>query len=131
VLTAADSGSIYLLDDAAGLDFTLPALTASNVGITYRFLVTVTNTSNSYRITAQAGDLLRGAVLVVDTSDAYTAPQAVADTPDASDDLIIDLTSDATGGMLGGHLELIGIHATGWFVSGILQANGVITTIFS
>jgi hypothetical protein len=131
VLTAADSGRVILLDDAAGLDFTLPALTASNLGIRYRFLVTVTNTSNSYRITAQAGDLLRGAVLVVDTSDAYTAPQAVADSPNESSHLVIDLTSDATGGMLGGYLELLGITATGWFVSGVLQANGVITTIFA
>jgi hypothetical protein len=131
VLTAANSGSIYLLDDAAGLDFTLPALAAADVGIEYTFFVTVTNTSNSYRFTAQTGDLMRGNVLVIDTSDAYTAPQAVADGPNESSHLIIDLTSDATGAMLGGWLILTAISATGWFARGVLQANGTITTIFA
>jgi hypothetical protein len=131
VLTAANSGSIYLLDDAAGLDFTLPALAAADVGIEYTFFVTVTNTSNSYRFTAQAGDLMRGNVLVVDTSDAYTAPQIVADGPNESSHLVIDLTSDATGAMLGGWLTLTAISATGWFARGVLQANGTITTIFA
>jgi hypothetical protein len=131
VLTAANSGSIYLLDDAAGLDFTLPAITASDTGIEYTFFVTVTNTSNSYRITAATGDLYRGCVWVVDTNAVYTAPQGWADNPDESNDVIIDLTSDASGGMLGGWLTLTAIHATGWFVRGVLQADGTIVTIFS
>jgi hypothetical protein len=131
VLTAANSGSIYLLDDAAGLDFTLPAIGSADTGIEYTFFLTVTNTSNSYRITAATGDLLRGNVWVVDTNAVYTAPQGWADNPDETNDLIIDLTSDASGGMIGGWLTLTAIHATGWFVRGVLQADGTIVTIFS
>jgi hypothetical protein len=133
VLTAADSGRVYLLDDAAGLDFTLPALTSANVGIQYRFIVQTTNTSNSYRFTAQAADLLTGGVWVVDTDAAYNSAtrDAVFLKPDVSDDLIMDLTSDATGGMVGGSFEFLAISATRWFVSGTLAADGAITTMFS
>jgi hypothetical protein len=131
VLTAANSGSIYLLDDAAGLDFTLPAITASDTGIEYTFFVTVTNTSNSYRITAATGDLYRGCVWVVDTNAVYTAPQAVIEEPNGSSHLILDLTSDATGGMIGGWFTITAITATGWFVRGILNADGTILNPFA
>jgi hypothetical protein len=131
VLTAADSGKIYLLDDAAGLDFTLPALAAAQVGIEYTFFVTVTNTSNSYRFTAASGDLLRGNLLLIDTNAAYTAPQAVAEGPNESSHLVLDLTSDATGGMIGGWFTITAISATGWFLRGVLQADGTITSPFA
>jgi hypothetical protein len=131
VLTAADSGKIYLLDDAAGLDFTLPAIAAADVGIEYTFFVTVTNTSNSYRFTAASGDLLRGNLLLIDTNAVYTAPQAVAEGPNESSHLVLDLTSDATGGMLGGWFTITAITATGWFLRGVLQADGTITSPFA
>jgi hypothetical protein len=131
VLTAADSGKIYLLDDAAGLDFTLPAIAAAQVGVEYTFFVTVTNTSNSYRFTAASGDLLRGNLLLIDTNAAYTAPQAVAEGPNESSHLVLDLTSDATGGMLGGWFTITAITATGWFLRGVLQADGTITSPFA
>src|SRR5687768_1884659 len=38
-LTEAQSGRVILVDDAAGLDFTLPAITASNIGMHFKFLV--------------------------------------------------------------------------------------------
>jgi hypothetical protein len=131
VLTAADSGKIYLLDDAAGLDFTLPAIGAAQVGMEFTFFVTVTNTSNSYRFTAATGDLLRGNLLMIDTNAVYTAPQAVAEGPNESSHLVLDLTSDATGGMIGGWFTITAIHATGWFVRGVLQADGTIANPFA
>jgi hypothetical protein len=131
VLTAADSGKWYLLDDAAGLDFTLPALSAAEVGIHYTFLVSVTNTTNSYRITAQSGDLMRGSVLISDFDAAYTAPQILAAEADESNDLIITMAAAAQGGRAGGWLDLTAITATGWFVRGNLLGDGTIVTIFS
>jgi hypothetical protein len=133
VLTAADSGKVYLLDDAAGLDFTLPAISASNVGMHFRFVIQTTNTSNSYRFTAQAADLLIGGVWMVDTDAAYNSAtrDALFAKPDGSDDLIMDLTSDATGGMIGGDFEFLAITATRWWVSGTLAADGVVTNPFA
>jgi hypothetical protein len=131
VLTAADSGKIYLLDDAAGLDFTLPAIGASDVGIRYTFFVVTTNTSNSYRFTAQTGDLMRGHVLISDFDAAYTAPQILAAEADESNDLIITMAAAAQGGRAGGWFDLTAIHATGWFVRGNLLGDGTIVTVFS
>ena len=66
VLTTAQSGRLVLVDDAAGLDFKLPAIAAGDVGTWFEFLVTVTITSNSFKVTAAAGDLLNGGVLAID-----------------------------------------------------------------
>lgn len=131
VLTAADSGKIFLLDDAAGLDFTLPAIAAADVGIRYTFFLNTTVTSNAYRITAQTGDLMRGHVLIADFDAAYTAPQILAAEADESNDLVITIAVAASGGRAGGWLDLTAIHATGWFVRGNLLADGTIVTIFS
>lgn len=131
VLTAADSGKIYLLDDAAGLDFTLPALTAALVGVHYTFFVTVTNTSNSYRFTAQTGDLLNGHVLISDFDAAYTAPQILMADANGSSHLVITMAAIAQGGGKGGWFDLTAISATGWFVRGLLNGDGTIVTVFS
>lgn len=130
-LTTAQSGRVILVDDAAGLDFTLPALAAGDVGVHFKFLVVTTITSNSFRVTAQAGDLLRGGVTSIDFDAAYTAPQAVFLEPDEVDDLIMTLNGGTTGGKKGTVVEFIGIHATGWFVTGTVAADGVIATPFS
>jgi hypothetical protein len=131
VLTEADSGKIYLLDDAAGLDFTLPAIGSANIGMQFTFYVVTTVTSNSYRFTAQSGDLMRGHVLITDFDAAYTAPQILAAEADQSNDLIITIAAAASGGTSGGWLDMTAIHATGWFVRGNLLGDGTIVTVFS
>lgn len=130
-LTEAQSGRVILVDDAAGLDFTLPAIAAAQVGTHYKFLVTTTITSNSFRVTAQAGDLLKGGLLVVDFNDAYTAPQGAFLEPDGSDDLIMTMNGTTTGGKAGTVVEFIAISATEWFVTGIVAGDGVLATPFS
>jgi len=131
VLTAADSGKVYLLDDAAGLDFTLPAIAAADVGIRYEFMVSVANTSNSYRLTAQAADLLIGHVLTFDVNAVYTAPQGLVSEPDGTDDLVMTLAAIAQGGGIGGWFDITAITATRWFIRGSLVGDGVIVTNFS
>lgn len=131
VLTAAQSGRVILVDDAAGLDFLLPALAAGDVGVHFKFLVTTTITSNLFRVTAAAADLLRGGVLMVDFDDVYTAPQGAFLEPDESDDLIFSCNGSTTGGKKGTVVEFIGIHATGWYVTGIVVGDGVLATPFA
>lgn len=131
VLTAAQSGRVILCDVAAGLDFTLPAISSAEVGTSFKFLVTTTVTSNSYRITAAAGDLLKGGVWMVDFDDVYTAPHGAFIEPDGVNDLIITLNGGTTGGKAGSVIELIAISATEWFVTGIVAGDGILATPFS
>jgi hypothetical protein len=134
-LTAADSGNVYPLDDAAGLDFTLPAITAANVGMTFGFRIVVEPTSNSYRWTAQAADLLIGNVVIFDKDVAEGSTEALLQImrPDNSDDLICTITGtdDTQGSLVGGWIEFEAITATNWFVRGSLVGDGALAQIFS
>lgn len=128
VLTEAQSGRTILVDDAAGLDFTLPAIAAAQIGTHYKFLVTTTITSNSLRLTAASGDLLRGGVLVFDFDTANTGTYF---TPDESNDLIMSLNGSTTGGKKGSVVTVTAITATGWFVEGLIYGDGTLATPFS
>jgi hypothetical protein len=135
VLTAADSGKGYLLDDAAGLDFTLPAITASNIGMQFTFYLQTEPTSNSYRWTAGAADLLLGHVVIFDKDVAEGSTEALLQImrPDVSDDLIMTITGtdDTQGSLVGGWVEFTAITATRWFVRGSLIGDGALATNFS
>lgn len=131
VLTAAQSGRVVLVDDAAGLDFTLPAIGASDIGMVFDFLVTVSVTSNNFRVTAAAGDLLNGGVLSVDFDAAYTAPQIEFFEPDFTNDLIMTCNGTTTGGKKGTRIKFEAVSATQWFVTGTLVGDGVLATPFS
>lgn len=128
VLTAAQSGRVILVDDAAGLDFTLPAISAAEIGTKFEFLVTTTVTSNSFRVTAASGDLLRGGVFIVDFDTANTGTYF---TPDESNDLIMTMNGSTTGGKKGTKVTFTAITATGWFVDGLVFGDGVLATPFS
>lgn len=136
VLTAADSGKTYLLDDAAGLDFTLPAIAAGTIGMTFRFLLQTEVTSNSYRITAgEATDLFLGHILMVDKDTATGDANALISLfrPDGSDDdaLTIAGADDTTGALIGGAVTFEAITATRWFVTGVLIGDGSLATVFA
>ena len=72
---AAHAGKTIALDTATGSVVTLPASTGN--GARYRFLVTVTATSNSHVIkVANATDEMRG--YVIQDSDTATAPNGIS-----------------------------------------------------
>jgi hypothetical protein len=135
VLTSAQSGRVILLDDAAGLDFTLPALAAADIGTHFLFLLTVEPTSNSYRITAASGDLLNGHVIIYDKDVAEGSTEALLQVFQAngSSHLVVTITGsdDTQGSLIGGWLEFTAISATGWFVRGSLIGDGALATPFS
>jgi hypothetical protein len=134
-LTAAQSGRVILLDDVAGLDFTLPALDAAAIGTHYLFLLTVEPTSNSYRMTAQTGDLLNGHVIIYDKDVAEGSTEALLQVFQAngSSHLVFTITGtdDTQGSLIGGWVEFTAISATGWFVRGSLIGDGSLATPFS
>jgi hypothetical protein len=136
VLTANDSGKTYLLDDAAGLDFTLPVISATNIGMTFRFVLVTEVTSNSYRITAgEATDLFIGNVVMFDKDVAEGSTEALLQIfrPDVSDDdaLTIAGADDTTGALVGGYVDFEAVTATRWFVRGVLIGDGALATVFA
>lgn len=125
-LTSVDSGSIVCLDTAAGSVVTLPAATGS--GATFKFLVTVTATSNSHVIqVANATDEFRG--YVIQDSDTATAPNIwwAADNDDT-----ITLNRTTTGlAAQGEYFEVVDAASGVFFVRGYSQASGIEATPFS
>lgn len=123
---AAHEGKIIALDTAAGSVVTLP--TSTGGGAVYRFLVTVTATSNSHVIkVGNATDEMRGYV-IQDASEA-TAPNIfwAADNDDT-----ITLNRSTTGlAAQGEAFEIIDAVSGHYYVKGYSQANGTEATPFS
>lgn len=123
---ATHEGKIICLDTAAGSVVTLPASTGG--GAVYRFLVTVTATTNSHVIkVANATDEMRGFV-IQDASEA-TAPNIwwAADNDDT-----ITLNRTTTGlAAQGEYFEIVDAVANHYFVRGFSQASGSEQTPFS
>jgi hypothetical protein len=123
---AAHDGKIIKLDTAAGSIVTLP--TSTGGGAVYRFLVTVTATSNSHVIkVGNATDEMRG--FVVQDSDTATAPNTWWA---ADDDDTITLNRTTTGlAAQGEYFELVDGTSGHYFVRGYSQASGTEATPFS
>ena len=124
-LTAKESGSLCLLDSAAGVVYTLPT---PSIGMFFDFAVTVTITSNAAKvITNLATELLLGAVTLA--NNAATTAEAFA----ANGTTVRALSSNGTttGGIAGDYYRVIAISSTQWFVSGVLSNSGVVATPFA
>jgi hypothetical protein len=130
VLTTAQSGSKILINAAAGVDVTLPAIATADIGTTFEFFITTSVTSNSFRITAQAGDLMAGSIYLSNDTAAYTAPQGVVVKP-ATSFLVMTMNGTTTGGKIGTRVRLIATGANQWFIEGVANGSGVLATPFS
>jgi hypothetical protein len=126
MVQATHQGRTIALDTAAGSVVTLPASTGG--GAVYKFLVTVTATSNSHVIkVANATDEMRG--FVVQDSDTATAPNIwwAADNDDT-----ITLNRTTTGlAAQGEYFEIVDATSGHFFVRGYSQASGTEATPFS
>jgi hypothetical protein len=123
-----------LLDVATGIDFTLPAISAATVGMHFRFRLITEPTSNSYRWTAQTGDVLIGNIVIFDKDVVEGSTEATLqmNRPDGTD-LITTITGtdDTQGSLVGGYVDFEAVSATGWFVNGILIGDGALAQNFS
>jgi hypothetical protein len=128
-LTAGQSGTLFLMDKADGLTFTLPSAV---VGLTYEFFVNTTVTSVGYGIDTDGTDNFEGCVLNVDKDQTYSSTEALqifckADgTPTH-----IDMNGGTTGGILGSRIRVTAITTDRWMVEGIIHGDGNLATIFS
>tara|TARA_Y100000748_G_scaffold19750_2_gene15263 strand:+ start:6750 stop:8687 length:1938 start_codon:yes stop_codon:yes gene_type:complete len=111
------AGRTLLLGEVGGnalVTLTLPAATGS--GATYKFIVSVANTSNYVIKVADASDTIDGIMLYLDEDGtAVTAFPTVA----ASD--TITLNGGTTGGIIGDYLELVDIAADQYHVRGTMR----------
>lgn len=121
-----ESGSLILLDRAAGIVITLPA---PEVGLHYEFIATVSVTSNSYKIITDAGTtLLIGQVLSNDTD---TSGAAVFFAANGSTHIAITMGGSTTGGLIGTIIRLTCVSATQWYVEAINNGSGSVATPFA
>ena len=126
-MTTDESGALVLLNLATGIDITLPAITSDDeIGCWYEFKSILVASSESYTITALAGDLLIGRALLQDTDTANTI---VSHAADVSDDLIF--TFSDTAELVGGSAIFTAITTSRWLVEGLIYHTGNSATPFS
>ncbi len=126
-LTVDQSGSLILLDRAAGIVFTLPANTP---GIYFDFLATVSVTSNNYKIiTAVGTELLIGGLVSDDTdsSDAIAYFPSIA----ATSNIAVTMGTTTTAGLAGSWMRFTCLTSTRWFVNGVVCGSGSVATPFA
>lgn len=123
---AAHEGKIICLDTATGSIVTLP--TSTGGGAVYRFLVTVTATSNSHVIkVANATDEMRG--FAVADSDTATAPN-IWWAADDDDTITLNRTTSGLAAQ-GEYFEIVDATSGHFFVRGFIQQSGTEVTPFS
>ena len=116
LLTPSESGSVFLFDRVAGVVYTLPPAV---VGLKYRFITTVTLTTNTYAVICTVGDFMLGSIMVADDAVAAESDTYFADgtthTGWSSNDT-------ETGGLVGGWAEVECLTSSIWMLKGVLQA---------
>ena len=113
------AGRTLLLGEVGGnalVTLTLPDATGS--GTTYKFIVTVANTSSYVIVAPDSSNTIGGIMLYLDEDGtAVTAFPTVA----ASD--TITLNGGTTGGIVGDYLELVDIATDKWHVRGTMRVS--------
>ena len=125
-ITAADSGTIYGFNRAAGIVVTLPTPAA---GITYTFLVetTFTGAGQIKTATTDGTDGFLGTAFLFDTGE-------IGETDNfhpASSNDVIDLGQVEQGWLTGGYIKLLGVNTTTWWVEAWLMGDGTLATPFT
>lgn len=121
-LTAAQSGALVLLGVASGATLTLPAAAE---GMQFDVGVSVSRTSNSYKIITASGDFLLGAYMA---GDAAIATSGDVFTLDGSTHVALTIDGDTKGGLIGGRLRFTAISGTQWYVEGMVVGTGTMVT---
>lgn len=128
-VTAAQSGTIFMLDRAAGVTVTLPTAVA---GITYTFFVNTSVTSNSYKVTVGASNGVMVGLLQTAASSGGAADQWQS--ASASTNISVTQNGSTTGGLQGSMFVVTCLTsgASGvWMVDGQLAGSGTLATPFS
>ena len=120
---------IVAFDTAAGTTITLPPATGS--GRMYRFMVTVTATSNSHILQcASAADEFNGSLTSIDVDTADATLGFAAQDADGFDTITFNRTTSGLA-EVGDYIEVQDILAGRYHVHGVFRANGTVVTPFS
>lgn len=126
-LLAEESGSICLMDRAAGVVYTLPTPAE---GMEFIFQATVAVTSNAYKVITATpasqfliGGLVIASLTVAESGDAFQA--------DGTTIVAISEDGATKGGLIGGWYKLSAISSTQWLVSGHTIGAGTLATPFA
>lgn len=125
-LLPEESGSLCMLDRAAGVVYTLPTPVE---GMTFEFLASVAVTTNAYKIiTAAATQFLVGKVFAGDETIASSGDIFTADGT-----TIVALSADGAtkGGKIGETYKVVAISATQWAIDGVTHGAGTLATPFA
>ena len=125
-LTAADSGTVFGFNLAAGITVTLPTPAA---GIQYQFLVETTFTGTA-KIKTVLTDGTEGFLGTAVLYDAGVASDNQSFNPAASND-VIDLGKVEQGWLTGGWIKLTGVNTTTWWVEAFLMGDATLETPFT
>lgn len=129
-LNESESGSLVLLDRAAGIVVTLP--TTPNPGTYYDFVVTTAVTSNSYKvITGSAGEYLVGGYTNTDTDSSNAVASFIGNGSSHIAVTQAAASSNSTGGLVGSKLRFTCLSATQWLVEGAVHGAGTVATAFA
>lgn len=125
-LLPEESGSLVMLGVATGMTLTLPAPVE---GAVFEVGVSVTRTSNSYKIiTDAATTFLVGAVMAGDATIATSGDVFEAD---GTSIVAVTIDGDTKGGFIGSTLRFTCINSTQWYVEGLLIGTGTMATPFA
>lgn len=119
--TAAQSGTLFTLNRAAGITITLPT---PAVGLTYTFIVGTANTGTLKWITDAGTTFLQGLI----TSATTTASVFQGD---GATHIAVTMNGTTTGGLLGTQLEFYCLTATLWQVFGTNFTSSTTATPFA
>ena len=135
-LTAADTGTTYLLNRAGGIVITLPTAAA---GLKFKFIIGTTFTGTFSIDGASANDIFTAAsTIVISDKDAPGTVSLKQFHADGSDDDKMTMDADTKGRFVGGEIDCLGIATGGqgsatavWQMNGLTFGDGTLATPFA
>lgn len=121
VTAATHAGKVIAFGKTSGTVVTLPA--ATGTGNIYRFVISVTATSNANIIkVANATDVMNGSLNIQQDTDADGTVKVWR--ADAGDDTMTFAGAATTGGIVGGYIQCIDYKAGFWSCQAFTQSGG-------
>jgi len=135
-LTAADTGTTFLMNRAGGIVITLPTAAA---GLHYKFIIGTTFTGTFSIDAAAAVDIFTaGSTIVISDKDAPSTVSLKQFHADGSDDDKMTMDADTKGRFVGGVIDCLGIATGGqgsatavWQMNGVCFGDGTLATPFA
>lgn len=127
VLTANESGGLFLLDSASGVAYTLPPPVA---GMKFAFYASVAVTSSDvYAINTDAATTFIGGTIMMGIAATDTNESQVGN---EASDVTITMNGGTTGGLEGTYIEVVALSSTVWIArNSHVIGSGSISTPFA